>query len=235
MKKRRVILKVIIIAISLLMAGSLIYLLTGNYSATNNATTSFDSYFVDNNTYYEYSNSENDNTGFIFYPGAKVDPKAYSYLKDINANVFIAKFPFNIAFFRSNVASDIIEQNKTINNWYIGGHSLGGTVAFEYAKDNSDLFNGCIFLGSYTIDDESSSNIKTLAFFATNDGLIDNYKEKIKLLPTNANVVEINGGNHSNYGDYGFQKKDNKATISQKEQQDIIINNINKFIQTNND
>ena len=37
-------------------------------------------------------------------------------------------------------------------------------------------------------------------------------------MPKNTEFIKIEGGNHSQFGDYGLQKGDNKATITKKEQ-----------------
>jgi hypothetical protein len=42
-----------------------------------------------------------------------------------------------------------------------------------------------------------------------------------KLLPASAKWVEIKGGNHSQFGHYGHQLFDGKATISREAQQAI--------------
>lgn len=168
-------------------------------------------------------------TGFIFYPGAKVDPYAYAYLSEVDANVYIAKFPFEIAFLDIDVADEIIESNTQNSMWYIGGHSLGGVAASEYAKTNEDIAD-IIYLASYPAKDMSTDTIPTLAFFGTNDGLVTDYEEKIKLLPVNNTVVTINGGNHAYMGDYGSQDNDNEASITIEVQHAIIIEEINKFI-----
>ena len=44
------------------------------------------------------------------------------------------------------------------------------------------------------------------------------------------NIVVIQGGNHANFGNYGHQKGDAKATISRKSQQNQTIKAIDQFI-----
>lgn len=74
--------------------------------------------------------SDAKNTGFIFYPGAKVEASAYATLaKEIASSgytVIIAKMNFNLAILSPNRADRIISEQKDIDNWVIGGHSLGG-------------------------------------------------------------------------------------------------------------
>ena len=49
-------------------------------------------------------------------------------------------------------------------------------------------------------------------------------------LPSDTTYVEIEGGNHAQFGDYGKQKGDNDAIISEKEQLDITENSIVNFL-----
>lgn len=77
------------------------------------------------------------NIGFIFYPGAKVESSAYANIaKEIASNGYttvIAKMNFNLAILSPNRADSIISNYKDIDTWVIGGHSLGGVMASNYA------------------------------------------------------------------------------------------------------
>src|SRR5262245_58337071 len=68
-------------------------------------------------------------TGLILYPGGKVDYRAYAPVaREIAAQgylVVIPPMPLNLAFFGSNVASSIMAAFPQVENWAIGGHSLG--------------------------------------------------------------------------------------------------------------
>ena len=44
------------------------------------------------------------------------------------------------------------------------------------------------------------------------------------------NKIEISGGNHAYFGNYGEQKGDGKATITREEQQKIAVKEIMEFI-----
>lgn len=222
--------KIIVIILSvlaILFLVAFLWLVTNHYDATENAMQ--DAANCVEESSYISCEKEGATTGFIFYPGAKVDPYSYAYLSEVNANVYIAKFPFEIAFLDIDVADEIIESNTQNTSYYIGGHSLGGVAASEYAKTSDDI-SGIIYLASYPADDMSEADMDTLAFFATNDGLVTDYEQKIELLPENATVVTIEGGNHAYMGDYGKQDKDNEASITIDKQHQIIIEEINKFI-----
>jgi hypothetical protein len=47
----------------------------------------------------------------------------------------------------------------------------------------------------------------------------DVFEESLQRLPVDATLVEIEGGNHAQFGDYGPQEGDGVATIDRAEQQ----------------
>ena len=118
----------------------------------------------------------------------------------------------------------------------LAGHSLGGAMAAKFVYDNPNKISGLILLAAYPgkQNNISNYNIKVLSVFSELDGLstpekIENYKY---LLPKDTQYVMIKGGNHSNFGYYGFQKGDNPSTISKEEQQKIILQNILEFLKS---
>ena len=76
------------------------------------------------------------NTGFIFYPGGRVDPRAYASLMNTIASegylVIVPEMPINMAVFNANIADEIIAYYPYIDHWVIGGHSSrrndGGSI-----------------------------------------------------------------------------------------------------------
>jgi hypothetical protein len=180
---------------------------------------------------------ENSTIGIIFYPGGKVAFKSYSpityKLSNLGFTVIIPKMPLNLAIFGINKADNIIEDFSNIETWYICGHSLGGAMASRYINNNPDKLEGIIFLGSYSDIDLSNLDIKCMSIYGSLDGLgvvkkNETYKNN---LPSNSKFVIIEGGNHCNFGNYGFQIGDNTSTISSEKQQNITVEEINKFIQ----
>lgn len=57
--------------------------------------------------------------------------------------------PFNLAIFNINAANSVYSKFPDIQNWYIGGHSLGGAMASKYYKNHQNQLKGLILLGSY--------------------------------------------------------------------------------------
>lgn len=168
--------------------------------------------------------NKNVKEGFIFYPGGGVKPEAYAPIcREIalkGYEVVIAKMPLNLAVFSPNKADKIIKAYDNIEAWAIGGHSLGGVMASKYASSHDDI-KGVVLYASYPSNDELKKlDIKVTSIFGDKDGVLnkENLDESKENLPTDTVFVEIGGGNHSQFGDYGLQKGDNKADISQQEQ-----------------
>lgn len=163
--------------------------------------------------------------GFIFYPGANVDYRAYAPVLRLIAErgyfVALVRVPLNLAFFDTDAAADIIERFPEIEVWVVGGHSLGGVTSAAFAADRPDLISGVVFFASYPKDNGlKTTPIKVLSIYGTNDALatveiINNSKQ---LLPADAEFISIEGGNHSQFGSYGFQSGDGVAAISAEEQ-----------------
>ncbi len=167
-------------------------------------------------------------TALIFYPGAKVEYIAYlpilEKLRQNGITCVLLKMPFNMAIFNANAADKVFDKLPQIENWYIGGHSLGGAMASSYASKHKDKFKGLILLGAYIYGDYSAKDALTIyGTFNSNLEKNINYTE---------NIVVIEGGNHAQFGNYGEQKGDPAATISGEKQQDIAVSAILNFIKT---
>lgn len=183
---------------------------------------------LDNDTYLIKSKDLTDKA-LIFYPGAKVEFTAYIPLleqlsQEANIDIYLEKMLYNLPPFSANKAMDTIESVKGINQWYIGGHSLGGIQASKFAEANENLISGLILLGSYNYYDFSAS--KTLTIYGS---LEEDIKSKIDY---DHNVFEIEGGNHAQFGNYGDQRGDAQAQISRQDQQAQTVNIITKFLQS---
>ena len=164
--------------------------------------------------------------GFIFYPGAKVDPMAYAPLcrkiAEQGYEVIIAKMPMNFAILSPNKAQEIIDKYDNINTWVIGGHSLGGVMASKFASEN-DSIDGVVLLASYPQGEELKNLDKeVVSIWGDKDGVLnfENLEASKENLPQDTQFIELEGGNHGQFGDYGMQKGDNEASISAQEQTD---------------
>lgn len=163
-------------------------------------------------------------TGFVFYPGGRVEYRSYApILHQIAAQgIFVALVPvrLNLAFFDINAAEPVLKNYPDIKVWAVGGHSLGGVAAAIFAQSHPQV-RGIVYWASYPADDKlKTSGVKMISIYGTNDGLATGSKiEQSKLLePADTIFVPIPGGNHAQFGDYGLQSGDNPATIPATEQ-----------------
>ena len=167
-------------------------------------------------------------TGFIFYPGGRVDYRSYAApLRAIAAQgylVVLVPVRLNLAFFEINAADSVFAQYPEVEHWAVGGHSLGGVASALFAKDQPKI-EGIVFWASYPADDSlKNSDLKMLSIYGTNDMAgMAKFDETKPLLVSDAEYVVIQGGNHAQFGDYGLQPGDNEATISRADQQAQVV------------
>ncbi len=221
--------KILFILFFIIILIIIIYLNIGQYKADSICSKQFTENFYESNGYYTHDNDQKN--GIIFYTGAKVEPEAYAYLSLVeDVNIYIIKSPFNIAFLNQNKASDVIDDNEDVQQWYVAGHSLGGVVANNYAQNNSNDITGVIYLASYPTG-QQNSELEYLSIYGTNDLVVGDYTNKKNLfLEEETEYVEIAGGNHSQFGCYGLQKGDGDADISEGKQHETVIKSIENFI-----
>ena len=180
---------------------------------------------------------QNANTGFIFYPGGKVEATAYEPLMEALASkgilCVLLEMPFHLAVFDVNAADGIQEQFPNITNWYIGGHSLGGAMASSYLSKNEASFHGLVLLGAYSTADLSSASLKALSIYGSEDQVLNREKyDKYKTnLPKGFTEVVIEGGCHAYFGMYGAQDGDGMPVISNEEQIVLTANAVQNFIE----
>jgi hypothetical protein len=170
-------------------------------------------------------------TGLILYLSGRVDPRAYApparALAEEGHLVVIVPMPLNLAFFAPGRAADVMTAFPGVENWAVGGHSLGGAMAANYAHGNPESVHGLVLWASYPAgsDDLSGYQLAVSSIYGTQDGLAtgDEIVASRSLLPPDAQWTAIKGGNHAQFGWYGPQSGDNVATISQEEQQAQIV------------
>lgn len=161
--------------------------------------------------------------GIIFYPGGKVDPRAYAPLMRAFAErgftCVLVRMPFNLAFFDSNAADGEQGAFPKVDRWYLGGHSLGGAMAARYAAGHADDYEGLLLCAAYPAEDLGDTDLAVESVYGSEDGVLN--RDRYEECRTNApQMVEdmIPGGCHGYFGDYGEQKGDGNPTISREEQ-----------------
>lgn len=174
--------------------------------------------------------------GFIFYPGGKVEYTAYIPLMNALASkgilCVLTEMPFNLAVFDMNAAEGIQDAYPQIKEWYIGGHSLGGSMAASHLSEHAEDYEGLILMGSYSTADLSETDLDVLSVYGSEDGVMnrEKYDENVKNLPKDFAEVILDGGCHAYYGMYGEQDGDGTATMTDEEQIEMTAEIINEFV-----
>jgi pimeloyl-ACP methyl ester carboxylesterase len=121
----------------------------------------------------------------------------------------------------------VIENETAVQHWFIAGHSRGAALAARFAHAHGHLLAGLILIGTShpkeAAYDLSAATIAITKIYATNDGFasLAEVQANAHLLPAATHWVEIGGGNHAQFGYYGSQLGDNRATISREQQQTL--------------
>lgn len=181
-----------------------------------------------------FFDGQGEDEALIFYPGGKVEYTAYAPmlhgLAEQGIDCFLIKMPANLAVFGKDKADKIIE-DYDYHQWYMAGHSLGGAMASVYTSGHIEDISGLVLLGAYASEDISTADFPVLILYGSEDKIMnrENFQKYRSNLPKNTTVLELAGGNHGNFGNYGHQEGDGKASISPEEQQSLVIENIIKI------
>jgi len=173
-----------------------------------------------------------DNPSIIFYPGGLVAPEAYLYklghlAECLQSPVYLIKAPFNAAIFDVNAAGRVAG-NYNIERAWVGGHSLGGIAAARYTAGQKDAVEGLFLFGSYSDQALNSFRGAVISIMGTEDLIIDreNYEAAKENLPPQADIIEIEGLNHSDFGNYGLQSGDGESLLTEVEVIELICNKL---------
>jgi pimeloyl-ACP methyl ester carboxylesterase len=180
-------------------------------------------------------------TGMFFQPGALVDARAYAAVlrpvAEAGHTVVIVKQPLGIAFLSVGALDDVRAHYPRISGWVVGGHSLGGTVAAMEAESAESAHTGpatgLLFYASYPATDMSSSlTVPVLSISGSRDGLATPQKIEASRadLPSSTKFIQVVGGVHSQFADYGPQAGDNIPTISHDDARSQISSATTDFV-----
>ena len=175
--------------------------------------------------------------GLVFFPGALVDPVAYAPIAHAVAAQgfpsFIVELPRRGAFGGAESSElwtrfrALLQQPDMPARWVLAGHSRGGVVASQVASAPPDGFSGLVLIGtSHPRDvDLSALAVPVTKVAGTHDGLASpgEVEQNRGKLPASTRWVWVEGGNHSQFGWYGFQPGDKRATIDAATQRAMMI------------
>lgn len=198
-------------------------------------TLSQNSAVITETDYGYFFDGEGENSALIFYPGAKVDEKAYAplmqKLAEGGVDCFLLKLPFHMAIFDMD-AADKVTSVYSYDTWILAGHSMGGIAASDYTNKHADMIDGLVLLASFPTE-KLPDDIAVLSLYGSEDGVLekDAYEGSKQYFPATYDEVVIDGGNHAGFADYGEQNGDGNATLSAEEQQTKTAYAILSFIQ----
>jgi alpha/beta superfamily hydrolase len=186
-------------------------------------------------THWSFQPATPSTAGLIFFAGALVDPVAYAPLAhaiaDAGYTALLVELPRRGAFGGADGPEVFARARRAaqslprVTRWVVAGHSRGGVVACHVVRDGFPGLAGAVLVGTSHPRDFSiaTATIPITRVYGTRDTVAD--VEKLERtrgnLPPTTRIVAIDGGNHSQFGYYGFQPGDWPATISREAQQAI--------------
>lgn len=179
--------------------------------------------------------------GLMFFVGSMVEPEAYAPLGHALAlagyPVILVPLPKRGMFGGADDpnlvhrAVNAMHTDLRASRWVLGGHSRGAVVATKIVAQLTAMGGGAVaglvLVGTTHPRDVNLSALKVpvTKIVGTKDGVAPLAKSEANraLLPPATTWVRIEGGNHSQFGWYGFQPFDHFASIPRAEQQKQMI------------
>ncbi|MBN2107722.1 MAG: alpha/beta hydrolase [Deltaproteobacteria bacterium] len=197
----------------------------------------------DNDSYYIFEPKAGPaSTALIFYGGADCDARAYAPMaREIARAGFmmvLVKMPEDWALKAPERAAAVMEAFPAISVWAIGGHSMGGIAACEFAKEHLTEIAAVVLWASYPSNKNKldQAEVKALSVSATNDGIYPpkTIEKSRAMLPADTVYVIIEGGNHQQFGWYtgDHEPIDGEATISRDNQMTQIVHATVLFLES---
>ncbi|MBS3787450.1 hypothetical protein KGY79_04540 [Candidatus Bipolaricaulota bacterium] len=173
----------------------------------------------------------------IIYPGARVPAKAYALtaikIAREGYEVYLVEMPVNLAILGWKKAGKVISSRNRSQKWVLGGHSMGGAMAARFISKTDYPVRGLVLWAAYPPEGARfSSRLDVLSITGKKDEIIsrEKFERSRRQLPQSAEFLEIEGGNHSQFGWYGSQNGDGQATISRSRQTELIARLTTDFL-----
>ncbi len=189
---------------------------------------------------------ESDGRGLVFLAGAHVEPAAYAAtfagIAERGVTVVIVRPILNFAIAEYRPLATFESLAPGVDRWAVGGHSLGGVRACTYVEDAAvedaaardaaaddtaaDAVAGrpgsptaLVLFGSFCASDLSDLDLPTLSVGGEADGLSTpaDIAAAADRLPEGAELVELPGASHAQFGAYGDQPGDGTPTATDAE------------------
>jgi pimeloyl-ACP methyl ester carboxylesterase len=173
-------------------------------------------------------------SGLMLLPGCPVDPVAYAPLARRIAEqghlALIVKIPYRCASLPSLEAQldrrvHALAATSPTTRWVLAGHSRGAAHAARIASARPTDIAAYVLIGTSHPRDRDLSRlaIDVTKVAATNDGVAGPAQFDTARLPASTHWVRIEGGNHAQFGYYGYQLFDGRATITRQAQQSATL------------
>lgn len=167
-------------------------------------------------------------TAVVFYPGGGVPPEAYlanwaPIVRETGITVHLPSMPLRLAVLRPGAAAAVIDAHPQVSTWWVGGHSLGGTMAASFAGDATPgTLAGLVLWASYATAGAELSDRDDLVVASVSgseDGLSTpaDIAERAPLLPSATVFTELDGVTHAQFGAYGLQSGDGVAGVTDQQ------------------
>jgi len=176
----------------------------------------------------------------VFFPGALVDPRAYAPLARAVAaaghRAILVELPRRGAFggaespeLRARIRNVLAAEGGPAG-FVVGGHSRGGVVASQVAATDPAGLSGLVLIGTSHPRDQDLSwlDIPVTKIVGTRDGLASPHevRQNARLLPGHTRWIWIEGGNHSQFGWYGFQPMDRRPRTDAANQRRRMVKGV---------
>jgi pimeloyl-ACP methyl ester carboxylesterase len=185
-----------------------------------------------------------DRKALVFLPGGGVDPDAYlpfvRAVADAGWPSALVHLPWRTAFTDASQIEVWRRVNDVRASWgsarpiVLGGHSRGGMFTVLFASRYPEDLAGLLLIGTTHPRDHdlSSLRIPILKVSGTRDCVADlkDSKANAAKLPPQAVWTTIIGANHAQFGYYGSQLGDCRATISREDQQRQLVEEVLRWI-----
>ena len=186
---------------------------------------------------YRFSPRQPTDTLLVIYPGALVDPAAYAplaiSLTKAGFETAIIEMPWRMA----TRGYDRLPASQFLDDYaytVLIGYSQGGKMATQLVYEQPAAVDALVLLGTtHPRDYElSDSQLPILKIYGSQDAIAppDRVEANRHLLPLGTHYTLIEGGNHSQFGYYGFQLGDGKASITHTAQRKAVSREIARFV-----
>jgi len=168
-----------------------------------------------------------------------VQLKAYTpmarHIAEAGYRVVLVRLPFLsrhalLESHRRDVTAEARRQMQaadSVGPWVVAGHSFGGVLASRLAQESPELIEALVLIGTtHPRDiDLSDSGLAVTKILGTQDGVatVERARANADRLPPTARWIEIEGANHAQFGYYGPQLGDGRASLTRVDQQRQLV------------